>query len=74
MPRTDGQAARQGRCGDIIWTKEGNGNDAQLKITLAKTPIACLQKHIDTVKALGLQQGSARRWSFRTTTPAIRGA
>ncbi|MCQ2453324.1 MAG: 50S ribosomal protein L30 [Clostridia bacterium] len=28
----------------------------KLKITLVKSPIACLQKHIDTVKALGLRK------------------
>ena len=28
----------------------------KLKITLTKSPIACLQKHIDTVKALGLHK------------------
>ena len=28
----------------------------KLKITLTKSPIACLQKHIDTVKALGLRK------------------
>ena len=28
----------------------------KLKVTLVKSPIACLQKHIDTVKALGLHK------------------
>ena len=28
----------------------------KLKITLTKSPIACLQKQIDTVKALGLRK------------------
>lgn len=28
----------------------------KLKITLVKSPISSLQKHIDTVKALGLRQ------------------
>lgn len=28
----------------------------KLQITLKKSPIACLQKHIDTVKALGLHK------------------
>ena len=28
----------------------------KLKVTLTKSPIACLQKHIDTVKALGLHK------------------
>lgn len=28
----------------------------KLKVTLVKSPIACLQKHIDTVKALGLRK------------------
>ena len=28
----------------------------KLKITLTKSPIACLQKHIDTVKALGQEK------------------
>ena len=28
----------------------------KLKITLTKSPIACLQKQIDTVKALGLHK------------------
>ena len=28
----------------------------KLKITLVKSPIASLQRHIDTVKALGLRQ------------------
>lgn len=43
----------------------------KLKITLTKSPIACLQKHIDTVKALGLHK--IGQSVVREDNPSVRG-
>lgn len=43
----------------------------KLKITLTKSPIACLQKHIDTVKALGLHK--VGQTVVKEDNPCIRG-
>lgn len=44
---------------------------AQLKITLVKSTIGCLQNQIDTVKALGLKK--IRSEVIHDDNPAIRG-
>lgn len=44
---------------------------AKLKITLRKSTIGCLQKQIDTVKALGLHK--IRQEVIHDDTPTIRG-
>jgi large subunit ribosomal protein L30 len=43
----------------------------KLKVTLTKSPIACLQKHIDTVKALGLRK--IGQSVVREDNPCVRG-
>ncbi|MBQ3097286.1 MAG: 50S ribosomal protein L30 [Kiritimatiellae bacterium] len=43
----------------------------QLKITLVKSPIACIQKHIRTVEALGLRK--LHQTVVHNDTPSIRG-
>ena len=43
----------------------------KLKITLVKSPISSLQKHIDTVKALGLRK--IHQTVIHEDTPMIRG-
>ena len=43
----------------------------KLKITLIKSPIACLQNQIDTVKALGLHK--IRHTVVKEDNPCIRG-
>ena len=43
----------------------------KLKITLTKSPIASLQKHIDTVKALGLLK--VGQTVIKEDNPCIRG-
>ena len=43
----------------------------KLKVTLTKSPIACLQKHIDTVKALGLHK--IGQTVIKEDNPCIRG-
>ncbi len=43
----------------------------KLKITLVKSPIACLQKQIDTVKALGLRK--IGQSVVKEDNPCIRG-
>jgi len=43
----------------------------KLKITLIKSPISSLQKHIDTVKALGLHKVSQS--VIKEDNPCIRG-
>lgn len=43
----------------------------KLKITLIKSPIAALQKHIDTVKALGLHK--VGHSVIREDNPCVRG-
>lgn len=43
----------------------------KLKITLTKSPIASLQKHIDTVKALGLRK--VGQTVIKEDNPCIRG-
>ncbi|MBR3905361.1 MAG: 50S ribosomal protein L30 [Clostridia bacterium] len=43
----------------------------KLKITLTKSPIACLQKQIDTVKALGLRKVGMT--VIKEDNPCIRG-
>lgn len=44
---------------------------AKLKITLKKSTIGCLQKQIDTVKALGLKK--IRQSVIQEDNPVIRG-
>lgn len=44
---------------------------AKLKITLVKSTIGCLQKQIDTVKALGLHK--IRQEVVHDDSPTIRG-
>ena len=43
----------------------------KLKVTLVKSPIASLQKHIDTVKALGLHK--IGQTVIKEDNPCIRG-
>ena len=43
----------------------------KLKITLTRSPIASLQKHIDTVKALGLRK--VGQTVVKEDNPCIRG-
>ena len=43
----------------------------KLKITLIKSPISSLQKHIDTVKALGLRK--VGQTVIREDNPCVRG-
>ena len=43
----------------------------KLKVTLVKSPISSLQKHIDTVKALGLRKGGMT--VIKPDNAAIRG-
>ncbi len=43
----------------------------KLKITLIKSPISSLQKHIDTVKALGLRK--VGHCVVREDNPCVRG-
>lgn len=43
----------------------------KLKVTLVKSPIASLQKHIDTVKALGLHR--IGQSVIKEDNPCIRG-
>ena len=43
----------------------------KLKVTLVKSPIACLEKHIRTVEALGLHK--LHQSVIHNDTPAIRG-
>ena len=43
----------------------------KLKITLTKSPISSLQKHIDTVKALGLR--NVGQTVVKEDNPCIRG-
>ncbi len=43
----------------------------KLKVTLIKSPISSLQKHIDTVKALGLRK--IGQTVVKEDNPAIRG-
>ena len=43
----------------------------KLKITLTKSPISSLQKHIDTVKALGLRK--IGQSVIREDNPCVRG-
>ena len=43
----------------------------KLKVTLTKSPIACLQKHNDTVKALGLHK--IGQTVIKEDNPCIRG-
>lgn len=43
----------------------------KLKVTLTKSPIACLQKHIDTVNALGLRK--IGQSVVREDNPCVRG-
>ena len=43
----------------------------KLKVTLTKSPIACLQKQIDTVKALGLRK--IGQSVVREDNPCVRG-
>ena len=43
----------------------------KLKVTLVKSPIASLQKHIDTVKALGLRK--VGQTVIKEDNPCVRG-
>jgi len=43
----------------------------KLKVTLVKSPISSLQRHIDTVKALGLRKIGQSK--IHNDNPAIRG-
>ncbi len=43
----------------------------KLKVTLIKSPISSLQKHIDTVKALGLRK--VGQSVIREDNPCVRG-
>ena len=45
----------------------------KLKITLVKSPIACLEKHIRTVEALGLHKPRDPRHDFRREAHGHRG-